>query len=280
MWPYQNWKRINKIYFFNYQSVSYYQFQYPDRILAVVTLRCYSVEFLTSGKWVILPGDTGSDSWLSACSQLQWLRPDRSPLQAHWPLTERRQERRRPSSPTALHPLTSSPIQRVCGAYTDTTAKVCSYHQRLCSKHILAYYCYGSMQYGIFWKKKNLVGFFEYAYYYICQNVHYKDRAHCEDNSISHNAMHLVWPSISSVALFVQTGINLHQRVIDWSRRQSVIVTSEVETLSPSEAQDWPLSDPFLAGNKRAVIFRPLCARWGPFWAQCESQIMSCYAFL
>lgn len=159
MWPYQNWKRINKIYFFNYQSVSYYQFQYPDRILAVVTLRCYSVEFLTSGKWVILPGDTGSDSRLSACSQLQWLRPDRSPLQAHWPLTERRQERRRPSSPTALHPLTSSPTQRVCGAYTDTTAKVCSYHQRLCSKHILAYYCYGSMQYGIFWKKKILWDF-------------------------------------------------------------------------------------------------------------------------
>lgn len=103
---------------------------------------------------------------------------------------------------------------------------------------------------------------------------------HTVRNSISHNAMHLVWPSISSVALFVQTGINLHQRVIDWSRRQSVIVTSEVETLSPSEAQDWPLSDPFLAGNKRAVIFRPLCARWEPFWAQCESQIMSSYAFL
>lgn len=100
---------------------------------------------------------------------------------------------------------------------------------------------------------------------------------HTVRNGISQNAMHLVWPSISSGALFVHNGINLTEG--HWLvRGRSAIVTCKVEALSPSEAQDWPLSDPFLAGNKRAVIFRPLCVRWGPFWAQCESQIMS-YAF-
>lgn len=176
-----------------------------------MTLRCYSVEFLTSGKWVILPGDTGSGSRLSACSQLQWLRPVRSPLQEHWPLTERPQERRRPSSPTALHPLTSSPTRRVGAAYTHTNIKVCSYHQRLCSKPhttVMEVYSMGSFE----------KGFFEYAYYYICQSKYCGQRTeHTVRNSISHNAMHLVWPSIYSVALFVHNGISLHQRVIDWS---------------------------------------------------------------
>lgn len=57
-------------------------------------------------------------------------------------------------------------------------------------------------------------------------------------------------------------------------------MSCEVETLSFSEAQDWPLSGSFLAGNKRPVIFRPLCVRRRPLGAQRETLIMSCSVFV
>ncbi len=85
---------------------------------------------------LIISGDTGNGSRMSVCSQLQWLHPDRSPRQARWPLTERRQERRPPSSQTVQCPLTSSPTQPVSGAFTNTTAKGCFNNQN----HVLAYW--------------------------------------------------------------------------------------------------------------------------------------------
>ncbi len=139
---------------------------------------------------LIISGDTGNGSCLSVCSQLQWLRPDRSPRQARWPLTERRQERRPPSSQTVQCPLTSSPTQPVSGAFTNTPAKGCFNNQN----HVLAYCLFRSIQYGFCAQYADLLYVLSMHIHYICQTEH------TARNTVSHNAMHLGWPSISSKA--------------------------------------------------------------------------------